>query len=343
MIHQFAFLQSEHLGNPTSAYLLAGATFLAIVWGFLVVRRLAGRTRPSLASDLIDQLRAPELAVVALDLAVRNLDLPNRFEHSLHALTILVLAYRMIGLLSTVAKYGIHKTVLADPSDRANYDTAQTATLAAKGLIWAGAALFVLSNLGFNVSSMLAGLGIGGIAVAVAAQAVLGDLFSAVAIYLDKPFVVGDSIKVGDAFGTVEHIGIKTTRVRSLGGEMLVYSNSSLTSARLQNFRLMVERRVLINFNVPLDTPTETLKRLPEQIKAIVQKIPDLRFDRAHLSQFLDSGLQYEFVFHVQSADYGVFMDRQQSVLLGLLEALRADGIPLAEPTRNIVIENKAA
>jgi small-conductance mechanosensitive channel len=327
------FLQREYLGNPTSAYILAGATFMAAVWIFLIVRRLAGRVRPSLASDLIDQVRSYELVIVALDFAVRTLDLPHRFEHSLHVVTVIVVAYRTVGLLSTLAHYSIHKTILSDTTDPDNYATAHTATLGIKALIWLGAILFTLSNLGFNVSSLLTGLGIGGVAVALAAQAVLGDLFSAIAIYLDKPFIVGDSIKVNDFIGTVEHIGMKTTRVRSLGGELLVYPNSQLTTARIQNFRQMTERRVVINFSVPLGTPTETLKNIPLQVAAVANKTPDVRFARAHLALYQESGLQFEVVFHVMSPDYVVFMDAQQAVLIGLLEALRADGIALAQPT----------
>lgn len=328
-----ALLQREYLGNPMSAYMLAGATFAAAIWIFLIIRRLANRVRPSLASEMIDQVRAHELVIVSLDFAMRSLDLPHRFEHALHVVTLLVIAWRLVGLLSTVARYSIHKTILSDPNDRANLATAQTATLVVKGVIWLATVLFVLSNLGFNVSSMLAGLGIGGIAIALAAQAVLGDLFSAVAIYVDKPFVVGDFIQVGDFSGNVEHIGIKTTRVRSLGGELLVYPNSALTGTRIQNYQRMAERRVVIHFSVPLGTPTETLKNIPVQVAAIIGKTPALRFSRAHLSQYLDSGLQFEVVFFVLSREYAVYMDAQQAVLIGLLETLRADGIPLAQPT----------
>jgi MscS family membrane protein len=332
-MHGFQFVHDEYYANPMSAYLLAGATFMAAVWGFLVVRRVANRVRPSLAADLFAQVRSWEIVVVSLDFAVRSLDLPHRFENALHVVTLLVVAWRAVGLLTTLSRFSIHKTILSDSGDRANFATAQTATLAVNGLIWVTAILFVLSNLGFNVTSMVAGLGIGGIAVALAAQAVLGDLFSAVAIYLDKPFVVGDSIKVADFFGTVEHIGMKTTRVRSLSGELLVYPNSVLTSARTQNFSRMEERRVVINFSVPLGTPIETLKKIPAQVAAIVHKTPNLRFGRAHLSQYQESGLQYEVVFFVLSPDYTVYMDAQQAVLIGLLEALTADGIPLAQPT----------
>ena len=327
------FLHQEYFDNPVSAYLLAGATFAAAIWLFLVVRRLGHRVRPSLASDLIDQVRSYEVVVVAVDFAVRTLDLPPRLEHALHVVTILVVAYRVVGLLSTLARYSIHKAILSDPSDIVNYATAQTATLAVRCVIWLAAILLTLSNLGFNVTSMLAGLGIGGIAIALAAQAVLADLFAAVAIYVDKPFVVGDMIKVADFFGTVERIGIKTTRVRSLGGELLIYPNSALTTTRIQNFQKMVERRIVVNFSVPLDTSTETLKKIPVQVAAIVNRTPNLRFGRAHLAQYMESGLQFEVVFFVLSPDYTLYMDANQAVLVGLLETLRADGIPLAQPT----------
>lgn len=335
--------QHEYFGNPASAYFFAGVIFLAIVWSFLVVRRLAARAGQTLGRDLIEQVRAYELVLVSIGFAVRSLDLPHRLEHALHAVVVIVAAYRIIGLLSTVAEYSIKRTILSDPNDRANQDTAATATLAAKGLIWLGAILFVLSNEGFNVTSMIAGLGIGGIAVALAAQAVLGDLFSAVAIYLDKPFVVSDSIKVGDFTGTVEHIGVKTTRVRSRDGEMLVFPNSLLTTSRIQNYRQLEERRAVLSFSVPLATPTSTLRRIPDQIRAIINATPNARFQRAHLSEFQESGLQFEAVYFVLRPDYDSFMDCQQAVLLSVLDALRADGIPLAQPTRTVVIEGKVA
>jgi len=340
-VNWLGFLQDEYYGNPLSAYLISGAAFAGMIAGFLIVRRLARRSGTNLATELMEQVRVHELVLVALDLARRSLELPHRFEHVAHTVAVLVIAWRIVGLLSTLAAYGIRRTILSDPADRANQDTAHAATLAAKSLIWIGAALFVLSNAGYNVSSMVAGLGIGGIAVALAAQAVLGDLFSAVALYLDKPFVVGDFIKVGDFWGTVEHVGIKTTRVRSRDGEMLIFPNSNLTSSRIQNFRPPLERRALVNFSVPLDTPAETLRRLPEQLRKVAEKTPNVRFERAHLAQFQESGLQYEVVFYVSHPEYVVYMDRQQSVLIGLLEAMRADGIPLAQPTRTVVIDGK--
>jgi small-conductance mechanosensitive channel len=333
----------EYYGNSLSAYGLAAAYFLGVLAVFLFLRRVATKRGPQLAGRLIAQIRLLEVTVVAVDAAVRSLELPHRFQTGLHALTVVVVAYRMVGLLSALASAVIGKAILTEGSERETLETAQAATLFARVLIWAGAGLFVLSNLGFNVSSMLAGLGIGGIAVALAAQAVLGDLFAAVAIYLDKPFVLGDSIQVGDMSGTVERIGVKTTRVRSTNGELLVYPNSSLTSARIQNFRQLRERRAVVTFSVPLDTPTQVLRRIPEQARAIASAAPDVRFDRAHLAAIQDNGLQFEFVFFVQDPRYAAFMDRRQGVLLALLDALQADGISFATPSTTVVLKREPA
>lgn len=339
----FDFLQNEYYGNSLSAYLWAGAAFAAAFGAYFVARRLARASSKPLVRALIEEVRLPELLVVAVFFAERSLDLPYRLVSVIHVVTVVVVAYRVVTLLSTAAGYAIRWGAFPEQAGPADLGAARTATVFARGVIWVCAFLFVLENFGFNVSSMVAGLGIGGIAVALAAQAVLGDLFASIAIHLDKPFVVDDFIKVGDSAGTVERIGVKTTRVRSQNGELLVYPNSSLTTARVQNFKRMSERRVLFTFSVPQDTPTATLKKLPGQIEALVKAAPLTRFDRAHLSAFRESGLEFEVAFYVQSADYNVYMDGQQAVLVGLLETLRADGIPLAEPTRNIVVEGKLA
>ena len=343
----------EFFGNSASAYAWAVATFLAVLWGVMIARRLilarlrlyAEKTETNLddfAVDILEHVRAPEVIVIAAYVAARPLDLPAKVDSIFHTLVVLVVAYRLATMLSTTVGFLIRRMVLTGGRDAAHVETANTATFAARVLLWTGAFMFVLSNLGFNVTSMVAGLGISGIAVALAAQAVLGDLFSAMAIYLDKPFVVGDAIKVGDAIGTVEHIGIKTTRVRSLSGEMLVFPNSTLTSSRIQNFKHLDERRVVLTFAVPLATPTEILKKIPEQVRSVVSQVPTTRFDRSHLAVFRESGLEFESVFFVTSSDYVVYMDRQQAVLLGVLAFLRADGIPLAQPMRTLVIEREA-
>ncbi len=336
-------LSDDYYGNPLSAYALAAACFLAVLVGFALLRRLAAKRRLGLVEELLGQVKIFEAAVVALYAASRTLDLPARPAQVLHAVVILTVAWRAVGLLSTLSTSAIRRTLLARGADAADRDAAQAAAVGARALIWTGAALFVLSNLGFNVSSVLAGLGIGGVAVALAAQAVLGDLFAAVAIYLDKPFVAGDSIQVGDMSGTVEHIGVKTTRVRSDNGELLIYPNSSLTTVRIQNFRALKERRVVVGFSVPLDTPAAVLRRIPEQARAIVGAQADVRFERAHLSEIQSGGLRFELVFFVTDPRYSAFVERRQAVLLALLDALQADGISFATPKTIVSLERADA
>ena len=341
------FLRQQYYGNDAYAYAYAAVVFLGVLFGFLLARRLIiDRLRAlakltatdldDIAVEMLELIRAPECYIVALYAATRSLSLHARFDRALHVAVVVLVAYRITTMLSAATGYAIKKTVLADGNDLAHQETAQTITMAATGFIWLGAVLFTLSNLGFNVTSMVAGLGISGIAVALAAQAVLGDLFSAVAIYLDKPFVVGDAIKVGDAVGTVEHIGVKTTRVRSVSGEMLGFPNSTLTSSRIQNFKQLNERRVLFRFGLLYDTPEKDLRAMPAIVRGLIERDPLLRFDRAHLAELGDSALTYEVVYYVRSDDFGKMMDAQERVLSDLIVEVRSRRLDFAFPTRTV-------
>ncbi|MBI5241177.1 MAG: mechanosensitive ion channel family protein [Elusimicrobia bacterium] len=339
-------LEREMFGNSVWAYLVALGTFLAVLAGFFALRRvvvarlraLAARTATDLDDlvvDLLEMVRLPEIVLVALWAATRPLDLPGRGESLFHALLLVALSYRAVTLLRVGADYAIRKLLSAQGRGaEADKGTARNLGYLISGLLWVVAALFVLSNLGFNVSSMIAGLGIGGVAVALAAQAILGDLFSALAIYLDRPFVVGDFIVVGDKQGTVEHIGIKTTRVRALSGEMLIVANSKLTSSEIQNFRLLRERRIAFAVRVPYGTPPEQVAKVPALIKAAVAAAPKARFDRAHLSGFGEAGFAFEAVYYVTDPDYGTYMDVNQAIHLGILDAFRKEKIAFSIPAR---------
>ncbi len=344
---QFDFLQKVYLGNSLADYALAAVTFLGVLWAFLLGRRLLiGRLRAlahltstdidDVAVDILEKIKAPECYLVALYFATRPLDIHFRLDKGLHSVVVILVAYRIVTMIQAAVAYGVQKMILADGTDAAHRDTAQTVTLAAQVFIWIGAGLFVLGNFGFNVTSMVAGLGIGGIAIALAAQSVLGDLLSAAAIYLDKPFIVGDGIRVGDMAGTVEHVGIKTTRVRSVNGEMLVFPNASLTSSRIQNFGNLTERRSLIAFAVAADTAPSLLKKIPGHARSAVAKAKDARLDRAHLAGVNDGTLQFELAFYVKGTDYNAFMDAQEAVLLDLLENLRLEGVVLSGPARRV-------
>jgi small-conductance mechanosensitive channel len=344
---QYTFMQRVYLGNAVSEYMLAAATFLAVLWGFLLARRIfIGRLQAlarltathldDLVVEMLEKVKAPECYVVAFYVALRPLEVHLRLERWLHVVVVVLVAYRIVTMFQAAIAYGVERVILAEESDAAHRDTAQTVTFAAQGFVWVGAFLFVLSNLGFNVTSMVAGLGISGIAVALAAQAVLGDLFSAVAIYLDKPFVVGDGIKVGDLSGTVEHIGVKTTRVRSVGGELLVFPNAALTGTRIQNFQQLSERRSLISFCLPGDTPPETLKKILGHARAATGRAQGVRPDRIHLSGVREGTLEFEVVFYVRGVDYNAFMDAQEAVLFDLLEGLRSEGVAITGPARRV-------
>jgi small-conductance mechanosensitive channel len=209
-------------------------------------------------------------------------------------------------------------------------------------VVWAAVLLVLLDNLGVNVTTLIAGLGVGGIAIALAAQNILGDLFSSLSIVFDKPFVVGDFIIVGDFLGSVEHVGLKTTRLRSLSGEQLVFSNTDLLNSRVRNYGRMFERRVVSSLGVTYRTPADKLARIPTMIREIAEREQKLRFDRAHFQTFGESALLFEYVYYVLTPDYNFYMDVQQRINLALFEQFAAEGIEFAYPTQTLFISRPA-
>lgn len=206
-------------------------------------------------------------------------------------------------------------------------------------VVWAIGLLLLLDNFGVKISTLVAGMGIGGVAVALAAQAVLGDLFAYFAILLDKPFEIGDFIVTGEYLGTVEHIGIKTTRLRSLSGEQIIFSNSDLIASRPRNYKRMEKRRVLFKIGVTYDTPKEIIEVLPGIIKGIITSLPATTFDRSHFSAFSDSSLDIETVYYVENSDYTKYMDLQQTINLRILEQFRKLNVDFAFPSRTVYLK----
>jgi small-conductance mechanosensitive channel len=204
--------------------------------------------------------------------------------------------------------------------------------------VWSVALLLIFENLGFDVTALVAGLGVGGIAIALAAQSILGDLFSSLAIILDKPFEVGDFIVFGDQSGTVEKIGIKTTRIRALSGEQIAVSNTDLVKTRVHNFKRMVERRVVLVLGVTYDTPADKLERIPDMVKKIVEAQDKVRFDRAHFRSFGASSLEFEVVYWTLSGDYTVYMDVQQAINFAIFRAFEDEGIEFAFPSQTLYV-----
>jgi small-conductance mechanosensitive channel len=209
-------------------------------------------------------------------------------------------------------------------------------TLMARIALWSLGVLFVLSNLGIEITSLIAGLGIGGVAIAFALQGILGDLFASVSLYFDKPFRIGDFIVIGTDSGTVEKIGIKTTRIRTLQGEELVVSNNELTTARVQNFKKMDERRIVTQFGITYETPQEQVHEVPGIVERIFNDLDGGRFDRAHFVSFGDSALIFEVVYYVESSDYTQYLNIQQAFNFDLLKRFAEIGIEFAYPTQTI-------
>jgi small-conductance mechanosensitive channel len=198
-----------------------------------------------------------------------------------------------------------------------------------------------LDNLGVNVTALVAGLGVGGVAVALAVQNILGDLFASLSIVLDKPFVLGDFIIVGELLGAVENIGIKTTRVRSLSGEQLIFSNNDLLNSRIRNFGRMAERRVVFQLGVVYGTPKAKLEQIPAIIRSAIEAQQQTRFDRSHFAGYGDFSLDFENVYYVLDRDYNVYMDIQQAINLEIYGRFAEDGIEFAYPTQTLYLQRE--
>lgn len=209
--------------------------------------------------------------------------------------------------------------------------------------VWTFVVLMIVDNLGYDITALVAGLGVGGIAVALATQNILGDLFASLSIVLDKPFVVGDFLAIGETSGNVEKVGLKTTRIRSLSGEQLIFSNNDLLSSRIRNFGRMYERRVVFSLGVTYETPVEQLKAIPEIIREALESQDEVRFDRAHFQRYGDYSLIFEVVYYVTSANYTLYMDIQQAVNLMLFERFAKEGIDFAYPAQVVYLAKPAS
>lgn len=227
-------------------------------------------------------------------------------------------------------------------TDAASVTTVTTLGFLGRIVLWAIVVLLALQNLGIDVTALVAGLGIGGIAIALAAQNILGDLFASLSIVLDKPFVLGDFIIVGDQSGTVEKIGIRTTQLRSLAGDMLIIANNDLIKSRIRNCKRMHERRVTFTLGVTYQTSPEKLAALPALLREAIERQSPVRFDRAHLKSFGPSSLDYEAVYFVLSPDHNLSLDIQQAISLWLIERLGTEGIQFAYPTQTVFLQADA-
>lgn len=307
------------------------------------VRRLAGRTVTGLddgAADLIDRTHPLTLLATSLWVAV-GAWLPGEPVHGWVAAGFTIVMFVQVGGWAgyLVESVTTRRRASAVESGQAGDATAWTAlSFVARLVVWAIVGLVALDNLGVDVTALVAGLGIGGLAVGLALQNVLGDVFASLAIVLDRPFVIGDFLVVGDVKGTVEHVGLKTTRLRALSGEQIVLSNADLLQSRIHNYQRLEERRVVLSFGVLYETPAELLKRIPVLARDAVSEQNETRFDRAHLCRFGDSSVDFELVYYLANRDYNRHMDVQQAVLIGLFQRFAELGIGFAYPTRTLYV-----
>ena len=344
--------EGEILGSPTWAWVAAGTVavllfLLLITVRSVMVSRLRGPAERSPGGALAVGFRFARttsvlvLLVVAVEAGLQQLALSPKVAHTLRVVLAVALGLQAIvwgrQLVEVIIERVLAQKHGPDGKPDATVLSALTPIRFISMLVIASVvALIVLDNAGVNVTALVAGLGIGGLAVALAAQKILGDLFGAVTIVLDKPFVVGDFIVAGDQKGTVESIGMKTTRIRALSGEQLVFPNADLLASRIQNFQRMQERRISFGFGVTYDTPIEKLRRTDDIVKSAIERHPQARFDRCHFKTFGASSLDFECVYYVLSAEFSVYMDIQQAVNLEVLESLRREGVQFAFPTQTV-------
>lgn len=251
------------------------------------------------------------------------------------AATLLQVAIWGMGLIRTWNECVLLRRAAEDPSSAAALGLLNRAIQA---VFLSTLLLMGLGNLGVNIGALIAGLGVGGIAVALAAQNILGDLLASLSIVLDKPFSVGDFITAGTEKGTVESIGVKTTRVRSVNGEQIILSNKDLLESRVRNFKRLVHRRVEHRFSVDVGTPVDKLEKIPAWVQETFRTEPKARLERCHLSRFGDSGLEIELAFLVLDSDQQIFLDIQHRALLGILKMLETEQVALSSVTRTVPI-----
>jgi len=350
-----SFLQREFLSNSLQTWIIAVALGLAAAAALRIgtrvgisrLTKVAERTATYWDDVIVEALGATKslfLLIVAAFIATLVLTLPPTWETVVQRVAAVALILQ--GGLWAIA--GLDGWLGNYRRQRMQDDPAAVTTVAAIGfvgklLLWSLVLLLCLDNLGVDVTALVAGLGVGGIAVALAAQNILGDLFASMSIVLDKPFVIGDFIVVGDHAGSIENVGLKTTRIRSLTGEQLIFSNTDILGSRIRNYGRMRERRILFAIGVIYQTPKATLERIPAMLREAVEGSEQARFDRAHFKGFGASSLDFEIVYYVRVPDYNAYMDVQQAINLRIVERFEAEGIEFAYPTQTIFLERDTA
>ncbi len=337
-----------YLGNSVLDYAKAVGLFVVLLIVFKVIQyiilkrlgKLAEKTKTDIDDTLIEitkSLKPPFYWFLAFFFAIKFLTIGILATQVINGILVVWVVYQIIKAVQILLNYILNKK-FAKEDDQGSKAAIVYVNMIAKFLLWAIGLLLILSNLGVDVTSLIAGLGIGGIAIAFALQNILSDLFSSFAIYFDKPFQIGDFIVAGSHSGTVEKIGIKTTRIRALQGEEIVISNNELTGARVQNFKKMQKRRVVSSFGILYETPVEKIKNIKQIVTNIFNNLENAELSRVHFKQLGDFSLNFEVVYNITTGDYNIFMDVQEKFNFALMEAFESEGIEFAYPTQKLFV-----
>lgn len=346
------FLGQTYFDNTVSDYLLALALLLGggilIRWVFnrLILETLRRRLVESrLTTDdtllrIAKQYLPPFLFLCLVYLIVGSLVLPNVLEQVLNVVVTIMATYLGINAISASVEYLLRVYLSRKLGDAGAMSSLTALSPMIRVVFWLIGVIFLLANLGLDVTSLVASLGVGGLAIGLAAQGILGDLFSYFSIILDRPFQIGDFIIVGEFMGVVEYVGIKTTRLRSLGGEQLVLANTDITGSRVRNYKRMQQRRIVFGLGVTYDTGLDQLEQIPKIIRSIFESMDNVRFDRAHFAAYGDFSLNFEVVYYVLSGDFNLYMDVQQHINLEIKKAFDVREIEFAFPTQVLYVNN---
>lgn len=291
----------------------------------------------------IQKYSAPLLYVIIIYLSLVNiLTLPPVIGKKIYIVFVIALTIFGLRLFSNIIRDSLKRYLRRKENEKSDEEierSIQGISTFINIFIWLIGFIFVIDNIGFNISAIVTGLGIGGVTLALASQAIFRDLFNYFVIFFDQPFKIGDFIVIEDKMGTIEKIGIKTTRIKSLNGEELILSNTDLTNSRIHNYKKMEHRRVVLTIGVVYQTSPRQVDAIPGLIREIIEATEGVAFDRAHFKEFGDSGLVFEAVYYVAGSDYNYFMDKQHHINLQILKKLNALKIQFAYPTRTLYLE----
>jgi small-conductance mechanosensitive channel len=337
--------------NTGSTWLTAGALFISLMAGVAITRYFASRYLSTYASRtrtqvddiivlLVDKTNLVIIAIVAMFLAEKTLIMPEKLSQTMRIVAVSAVFLQIALWGNAIINFFLSEAIQRAGQQEVNISARRAIAFLSRFVLWLLVFTLLLENLGVKLSPLLTGIGIGGVAIALAIQNILGDLFCYVAIILDKPFIAGDFLVIDDFMGTVERIGLKTTRIRSLTGELLILANHDLVNSRVRNYKTMQERRVVFKFGVTYDTPLGNLKKIPELVKSIYDSLQNVRLDRVHFAQFGDFSLNYEVAYYILSGDYNMYMDIQQEIGLMLIHAFGKESIDFAFPTQSLYVQS---